>query len=164
MEIIMTNKSDVLDLVEQPMTNAVAGIFNENSDWFFPSPELCKRENLFPNMLAYCKVRATLALIVKRSTTGTDYALSEAGLAYLEATLAKGTLKDGAAVRSAFVVLAIVDLRSPRHLKVISYSSVHEARARRNGLPAYPGKFGPFWWLTADTLSAEDEAFSALTM
>ena len=50
------------------------------------------------------------------------------------------------------MVLADVDLRSPRQLKVISYSSAHETRERRNGLPAYPGKFGPYWWLTANAL------------
>ncbi len=95
-------------------TNPVAGIFdNLDSVWYYPSPELCKRENISPNMLAFCKARATLALIVKRSATGQDFALSEAGLLYLETVLAKGSLKDGTPVSAAFVVLADIDLRSP---------------------------------------------------
>ena len=46
-------------------------------------------------MLAYCEASATLALIVKRSANGQDFALSEAGLLYIEAALNKGALKDG---------------------------------------------------------------------
>jgi hypothetical protein len=142
-------------------TNPVASIFDDNGDWFFPSPALCKRENVYPNLLAYGKSRATLVVIVKRSKTGTDFALSEAGLLYLEATLDKGTLKDGTPVRAAFVVLADVDLRKPLYLRVVSYSSTQEMRNQLNGLPADPeGKFGPYWWITAaDTLTEEDAPF-----
>jgi hypothetical protein len=140
-------------------TNPVAGIFDGGSDWVFPSPALCKRENISPNMLAFCKARATLALIVKRSATGQDFALSEAGLLYIEATLDKGALKDGTPVRAAFVVLADVDPRSPLYLKVVSYSSADETRNSRYGLPPYHGKFGPYWWITADTLTDEDASF-----
>jgi len=39
---------------------------------------------------------------------GHDFALSEAGLQFLEATLGKGALKDGKPVREAVVVLADV--------------------------------------------------------
>jgi hypothetical protein len=139
--------------------NPVAGIFDGDDGWFFPSAELCKRESLAPNILAFCEATATLALVVKRSFTGQDFALSEAGLCYIEATLHKGALKDGKPVHAAFVVLADVDMRSPRQLKVVSYSSVHEQRESRNGQPAYPGKFGPFWWITAGKLSDGDAAF-----
>jgi hypothetical protein len=61
-------------------------------------------------------------------------------------------------------VLADVDLRSPdlrtaRQLKIVSYSSADERRESLNGQPAYPGKFGPFWWIAADKLIDGDEAF-----
>jgi hypothetical protein len=92
-------------------TNPVAGIFDNDGGWFFPSTALCKRENISPNLLAYCEAGATLALVVKRSFTGQDFALSEAGLIYLETMLAKGTLKDGKPVRAALVVLADNDMR-----------------------------------------------------
>jgi hypothetical protein len=140
-------------------TNPVAGIFDNDGDWFFPSTELCKRENISPNMLAFCETSATLVLVVKRSFTGQDFALSEAGLIYLETTLAKGALKDGKPVRAAYVVLAIVDQRNRQQLKVVSYSSAQETRRWRNGQSAYPGKFGNYWWITAGTLGAGDEAF-----
>jgi hypothetical protein len=139
--------------------NPVAGIFDNNCDWYYPSPELCKQANIYPNMLAFCKARATLVLIVKRSAEGQDFALSEAGLLYLEATLDKGTLKDGMPVRTAFVVLADIDLSRPRQLKLVSYSSAEETRKRRNGFLPCPGKFGAYWWITADTLMDEDAAF-----
>jgi len=142
----------------------VAGIFDHGSGWFFPSAGLCKRESLAPNILAFCEATATLALVVKRSFAGVDFALSEAGLCYIEAMLHKGALKDGKPVRAAFVVLADVDLRSPdlrspHRLKVVSYSSAHETRKYLNGQPAYPGKFGPFWWITADKMIDGDAAF-----
>jgi hypothetical protein len=144
----------------QQIPNPVVSIFDgEGSGWFFPSAELCKRENVSPNLLAYCEAGATLALVVKRSFSGQDFALSEAGLIYLETTLAKGTLKDGKPVRAAYVVLAAFDQRNRQQLKVVSYSSAQETRRWRNGQSAYPGKFGNYWWITAGTLSDGDEAF-----
>jgi hypothetical protein len=140
--------------------NPVAGIFdNEDGVWYYPTPALCRRENIAPNILAFCKARATLALVVKRSATGQDFALSEAGLLYLEATIDKGELKDGTPVRAAFVVLADVDPSNPQQLRLVSYSTAHETRIRRNGLPPYPGKFGPFWWIQADTVTVGDAPF-----
>lgn len=142
-------------------TNPVASIFDgEGSGWFFPSAGWCKRENIGPNMVAFCETSATLALVVKRSFSGQDFALSEAGLCYIEATLVKGALKDSKPVRAAFVVLADVDMRSPHQLKVVGYSSARETRNGLNGRPAYPGKFGNYWWITTpDALSDGDTAF-----
>lgn len=141
-------------------TNPVAGIFDEGSDWYYPSPVKCRLENISPNILAFCKARATLALIIKRSAKGQDFALSEAGLLYLEAALDKGTLKDGTPVRAAFVVLADIDLRgrSPQQLKIVNCSSAHEVRNRLDWQP-YPGKFGSFWWITSDVPLDEDAPF-----
>ena len=76
-------------------------IFDADSDWEFASVETCRRGRVFPNMLAYHEASATLALIVKRSKTGTDFALSEAGLNYLLAALDKGERRDGKPVRHA---------------------------------------------------------------
>jgi hypothetical protein len=67
-----------------------------NSDWEHASIEDCKHGKLFPNMLAYHEPTKTLCVIVKRSMTGTDFALSEAGLNYLLTALEKGAArKDG---------------------------------------------------------------------
>ena len=141
------------------ISNPVAGIFDDEGGWFFPSAELCKRESIAPNALAFCEARATLALIVKKSVSGQDYALGETGLVFIEAMLAKGTLMDGKPVRAAFVVLADVDHRSPHQLKVVCYWTAQETRNRLNGHPPYPGRHGPFWWVTPDTLIDGDEAF-----
>lgn len=149
----------MMDARSDQILNPVEGIFNGEDGWFFPSAELCKREGLAPNMLAFCEAGATLALVVKRSFTGQDFALSEAGLCYIEAMLNKGSLKDGKPVRAALVVLADIDLKSPRKLKIVRYSTAHKIRERLNGQPAYPGKFGLFWWITAGTLIDGDEAF-----
>jgi hypothetical protein len=144
---------------ETEPTNPVAGIFDNLDIWHYPTPALCRQKNIAPNILAFCKARATLALIVKRSTRGQDFALSEAGLLYLEATLDKGELKDGTPVRAAFVELADVDPSNPQQLRVVTYSSAQETRKRRNELPPYPGQFGPFWWIQADTVTDEDAPF-----
>jgi hypothetical protein len=143
-------------------TNPVAGIFDEGSDWIFPSQELCQRSKIFPNLLAYSESRATLVVIVKRSMRGEDFALSEAGLLYVEAALDKGALKNGSKpVRAAFVVLADkTDFRSPYQLKVVRYSSAQVTRNSLNGLPPYPGRTGAYWWLSANGLSPQDDAFS----
>ena len=142
------------------LVDPVGGIFDENSGWFFPSPALCKRENISPNMLAFRETTATLCLIAKRSINGHDFALSEAGLLYLEATLDKGALKDGRPVHAAFVVLADVDLsHQPRQLRLVSYSSAREMRNHLNGLQPYHGQTGPYWWIAADTLTDEDAPF-----
>jgi hypothetical protein len=140
-------------------SNPVAGIFDHDRDWFFPSAAACKRLNIARNLLAYCEPRATLALVVKRSVTGPDFALSEAGLIYLETTLAKGALPDGKPVRAVFAVLADTDLKSPHRLKVVSYSSAHETRNSCNGLTPIPGAFGTYWWIAADALIDGDESF-----
>ena len=50
-------------------------IFDMNSDWEHASAEDCKRGKLFPNMLAYHEPTKTLCVVVKRSNSGTDYAL-----------------------------------------------------------------------------------------
>jgi hypothetical protein len=142
-------------------TNPVASIFDHGDDWHFPSEELCRREKLWPNLLAFNKTNATLALVVKRSFRGTDFALSEAGLLYLESTLAKGTLQDDSPIRAAFVVMAEGDLRNPHHLmKMVTCWSALKTRQYVDALgPSYPGKFGAFWWITAGTLVDEDAPF-----
>ena len=141
-------------------TNPVADIFDNDSDWFLPSPALCKRENIYPNLLAYSKGQATLVLILKRAKSGSDFALSQAGLLYLEAMLETGTLKDDSPVRAAFVVLADIDLKPPLHLRVVSQWSAEEMRIHVSGLQAVEGKFGPYWWIAAaDTLTEEDSSF-----
>lgn len=88
-------------------------------------------------------------MIVKRSTTGDDFALSEAGLEYLLATLDKGARKDGKVVRQAFVVLAAGDMvGSPQSLNVISHSTAQQTRDRLKGIEPNPGRFsGPYWWI-----------------
>jgi hypothetical protein len=157
----MPTESLFFDATPFETTNPTAGIFDDKGDWYFPSQELCKQKNISPNELAFNKARGTMALVVKRSARGTDFALSEAGLLYLETTLAKGMLKDGAPVREAYVVLAEGDLRNPHHqMKLVSCSSARETRQRVDGLRApQPGKFGPFWWITAGTLLDEDSPF-----
>ena len=87
----MNIETNVLDRVEQQKINEpdpVAGIFDGDCGWTFPSSERCKRKKLSPNLLAFCKATATLTSIVKRSPSGQDFALSEAGLEYFETTLA----------------------------------------------------------------------------
>ena len=75
----------------------------DSAAWMFASTDLCKREQISPNRLAYNKSSATLAVIVKRSSGG-DFALSQGGLKYL---LEHETLKDGSLVQQAIVVLAV---------------------------------------------------------
>jgi hypothetical protein len=65
----------------------LSGLFQENAGWHWASFETSKRHKLFPNQLAYWKSQATFGLIVQRSTTGTDFAMSAAGLNHLLAAL-----------------------------------------------------------------------------
>jgi hypothetical protein len=126
-------------LVEPDLT----GIFDTTSDWEHASVEDCKQGKLFPNMLAYHESTKTLCVIVKRSTTGTDFALSEAGLNYLLTAVEKGAArKDGKPVKHALVVLADFNPHPQNHhfaLRVVSCSTAHDIRDRLSGRPPYPG-------------------------
>jgi hypothetical protein len=144
---------DSQQLVEPDLT----GIFDASpgSSWEHASIEDCKRGKLFPNMLAYHEISATLALIVKHSTTGTDFALSQAGLNYLLTALEKGAArKDGKPVRHALVILADYDAQPKNHhfaLKVVSCSTAHQIRDRLDGRPPNPGNLnGPYWWISPE--------------
>ena len=64
------------------MDQRPADIF-DSAAWMFASTDLCKREQISPNRLAYNKSSGTLAVIVKRSSGG-DFALSQ-GRAQLSA-------------------------------------------------------------------------------
>jgi hypothetical protein len=138
-------------------------LFEENSGWIFAPIETCKRRKLFPNMLAHCETSAALALIVERSTTGKDFALSETGLNYLITALDKGALKDGKAVLHAFVVLADFDpqVKSQKHLfKIVSHSTAQAIRDRFVGVPSNLGFNGSYWWLSPEIISEVEDEWS----
>jgi hypothetical protein len=142
-------------LVEPDLTE----IFDANSNWEHASVEACKQGKLYPNMLAYHEPTEMLCLIVKRSTTGSDFALSQAGLNYLLSALEKGAArKDGKPVKHALVVLADFDRQPKNHhfaLRVVSYSTAQETSDRLSGRPPIPGNFnGPYWWIS----SPEDDS------
>jgi hypothetical protein len=65
----------------------LSGLFSEGFEWAFAPIETCKSLKLYPNRIAFCEKQATLVLVVKRSTRGNDFALSEAGLQFVSAAL-----------------------------------------------------------------------------
>lgn len=111
--------------------------------WMFASYELCKREQIAPNRLAYNKSSGTLAVFVKQSRRGDDFALSGGGLTYLRKRLEQGEGKDGSPVRAAIVVLNDVNDKPVRQ------HTAEELRDRFKGVEPYHGKFGPYWWIPA---------------
>ena len=152
-------------MTEDMVEDTLSGLFVENSGWTWAPIETCKRLKLFPNRLAFHETTATLALIVKRSMSGDDFALSEAGLSYLLAALKNGARKDGKALRHALVVLAEVDVdqqvqRRPHPYKVISHSTAQAIRDRFNGITPNPGFNGPYWWLSPEMVLNDDDAWS----
>jgi len=125
------------------MEQIVQATFDSKS-WAYASPEVCKRELIFPNTLAYNASLATLCVIVKRSSGG-DFALSEGALNYLLKGLDQRARKDGSPVQHAIVVLADVD--SQQRIKPVKQWSAEEMRDRLSGVEPQLGKFGPYWWI-----------------
>jgi hypothetical protein len=125
-------------------------IFDTNS-WEHAPIEECKRGRIYPNQLAYQEPTATLALIVKRSNSGNDFALSQVGLDYLLNALEKGEArKDNKPVKHALVVLADYDPQPKNHhlaLRIVSCSTAQAISDRLNGISPYPGNNGPYWWI-----------------
>jgi len=126
----------------------------DSTDWVYASYDVCKRERISPNTLAYNESSATLAVIVKRSSGG-DFALSSGALNYLLKGLDHGARRDGSPVRAAIVVLADVDFQN--HFKLVKQWSAEELRDRFSGVDPQPGKFGPYWWSKAS--DCDDEAW-----
>jgi hypothetical protein len=71
----------------------------------FVTESTCKREEIYPNELAYCEDRATFALIVRRGGSN-GFAMMEAGLNCVVEAKERGETKKGKPVREALVVLA----------------------------------------------------------
>ena len=62
-------------MTSQELADPLAGLFDNDAGWTLASPEICKRENLSSNKLAFNETTGTLCLLVKQSSRGTDYAL-----------------------------------------------------------------------------------------
>jgi hypothetical protein len=148
-------------------TELAAGLFDDSADWEWAPTNICQREGLHPNLLAYSASRAAICLIVRRSPSGDDFAVSEAGLRYLEAALEDGARGDGKTVLHGLVVQAIGDplaRNRQRHLlKAVCVSTVKEIRDRiqaRNIPLQTEGRFGPFFWIpleySGDFVSDDD--------
>ena len=71
----------------------VKTIFDPTSEWEQARLEVSHHERFYPNSLAYNESSGTMALIVTRSFSGDDFALSEAALLFLEAALEKASEK-----------------------------------------------------------------------
>lgn len=150
--------SEVAETETEPeIEELIKGIFDDNnSGWQYASKEECKRGKFWPNTLAYCRDTETLVLIVKRSMAGEDYAMSQAGLLYLEAALERGHLEANHRLpASRAVVLQAAPDPTPKNkwlpYKVARVSTVQEIIEHLAGLPANPGNYnGPFWWLQAN--------------
>jgi hypothetical protein len=95
MELTMTNEIDL------------TGLFNLGGDWEYAPNEVCQREGLWPNLLAYSKAQATQLIYAKQSTGREDFAVRDTGLGYLEAALKKGARFDGTPVQHALVLLVM---------------------------------------------------------
>jgi hypothetical protein len=111
-------------------------------EWVYAPDDIHQREKISPNHLVYHKSSETLAVFVKRSHRGGDFALSQGGLNYLLKMLDQGG-KDGSPVRSAIVVLTDFDGET------FHQWSAEEMRDRFNGVEPVVGKFGPYWWIPA---------------
>ncbi len=89
-------------------------------------------------------------MIAKRSTKGTDHALSKGGRDFLRAAVAKEARKDGKPVRAAYVVLAEADEYATNvlSLKLVAYYIIQEIeKALKNTTPPELGDFGFYWWI-----------------
>jgi hypothetical protein len=139
----------------------LAGIFDNDTSWQFPSVGWCAQQSISPNGIAYARDRGVLALVVRRSLKGVDYPLGKNGQLYVEAAQARGTLSNdsSAVVRAAYIALADPDPTSPRRLKLVSALTAREMRVRLNGLPLNPGTAGDYWWIAEHRTLPEDAAF-----
>jgi hypothetical protein len=143
------SKTNLAILDADASTPDVLGVF-DTTHWEHASDVTCKREQILPNRLAYSETSGTLALIVKRSRTGNDFALSKAGLDYLLSASEKGRRKDGKPIRHTIIVLAEDHPHeSPGKGRVITSLTAHEMRDQLGGLEPQSGKYSrPFWWVS----------------
>lgn len=125
----------------------VCKIFDENSGWSFAPREVCEREKIFPNGLAYNKEEAAIALVINQGRHG-DASMGQAGLDYICAALEKGELKVGKPVTSGWVVVAEPAKNgSPR--KFVRAHTAEEMRKRFNGMDPWTGAYGPYFWVAS---------------
>jgi hypothetical protein len=94
-----------------------------------------------PNQLWANSSSTAGALVVKKSASYPEYALSKAGLDYLHAAEQAGKITSG------YVVLVKWDTGK---LVVVQIKPVAEVVAGLAGIPPRDGPFGPYWWLNAD--------------
>jgi hypothetical protein len=132
----------------------INGLFDNSKEWQWAPTRVCQREGFFPNMLAYSEAQATLALIIKRSTTGDEFALSKVGLDYQETAEKEGARGDGKPVRHALIVLVDPDqhAKNLQHIQLVSASTVQRTRERIEelGLPLRNGNWGQYYWITPE--------------
>jgi hypothetical protein len=132
-------------------------MFKANAEWEFATMAQLQDGNIWPNMLAYHESSATIALIVKRSPKGGDFALGKAGHDCIEAALESGHRLDGRPIRQAFIVYVDVDSQAKDSvylLKVVGFETLQDAKRQLTD-PPYEGKSGTYYWWTRPPASGK---------
>jgi hypothetical protein len=103
-------------------------------------PKFCERQGflspLYKRLLAD---DSKIAFLVLAPSARGDYGLNESALGFLAAALQSGEIAEG------YVVLT-----TGQELQPIMQISVGELAERLKDTPATNGRFGPYWWLSAE--------------
>jgi hypothetical protein len=128
-------------------------------DWEFAPRELLEREKVFRNQIAYHPGTASVALMLKRSQSGADFAMSVAGLDYLD------KVRDNVEgpVDQTLVILMDPDPKAKGKLKIVEFHSADTMRARFAGKEPFKGEHGEYHWVSEQPKSKHwrlnEEAF-----
>jgi hypothetical protein len=111
-------------------------------DWDFAPRELLEREKIFPNLLAYHPT-ASVALMLKRSQNGKDFAMSVAGLDYIFDKVRDNV--EGPVDRTLVILL---DSDPSGKLNIVEFHSADAMRARFTGKTPLKGNHGEYHWVS----------------
>jgi hypothetical protein len=124
------------------MSVNVNGTFNfGDPNWRPFSQEKLDALHVSPNTLFFNTATRAGALVVRKSGRFAEYAVSKAGVDYLNAAKQAQKITEGEVVLSQW---------DKTKMAVVSQKPVDEVVAELDGIPPRDGPYGPYWWLNAD--------------
>jgi hypothetical protein len=111
-----------------------------NGNWRQFKDERTKALGVWPNQL--WRNGEAGALVVMKSSTYAEYALSKSGLDYMLAALQAGRISTGS--------IALANWQAGK-LTIVATKPAHEVAAAVEGItPRNGDRLGPYWWMKAD--------------
>jgi len=112
-------------------------MLNRTGDWKTFAPAYLRSHGIWPNQLRYNTNTGEGELVVQQGRWD-EYAVSQAGLEYLQRALKEGK------ITQAYVVL------EDRSGKQVARKHISEVVAALEGIRPRNGSLGPYWWFLPD--------------